>query len=69
MWGSTVLLEPVADPNDQFLSTKCCPELTKHLDITIIVDYHTMLNIVVEPEWSNGAMFGNDNPVSAIQRM
>ena len=60
MWGDTVLLEPVADPDDHFLSTKCCPELTKHLDITISVDYHTMLNIILESEWSNGAMLNKD---------
>ena len=37
------MLEPLEDPDDLFLSTKFCPELKKHLDISICVDFHTML--------------------------
>ena len=68
MWGGTVLLY-VADPDDYFLSTKCCPELMKYVDISISVDCHIMLVIVLESEWSNDAMFGNGNSVSALWRM
>ena len=66
MWGGIVILEPLADPDNLFPSTKCCPKLTKHLDILICVDCHTVLIIVFEPEWFNDAMLGNGNPVSAL---
>jgi len=33
--GGTILLEPVEDPDDPSPSTKCCPELAKHLDISL----------------------------------
>ena len=66
MWGDTVLLEPLVDPDDLFPSTKCCLELTKHLDITIFVDCHTVLIIILESEWFIDAMLGNDNPHSAL---
>ena len=69
MWGGTVMLEPLANPDDFFPSTKCCPELTKLLDISICVDCHTVLIIVFEPEWSNDAMLGNGNPGSALERL
>ena len=36
----TILLEPLEDPGDPSLSTKCCPELAKHLDISLGVDCH-----------------------------
>jgi len=33
--GGTILLEPLEDPDDPSPSTKCCPELAKHLDIAL----------------------------------
>jgi len=59
--GGTILLEPLEDPDDPSPSTTCCPELAKHLDISLVV--------VLEPEWSNDAMFGDGNPGSAIHRV
>ena len=50
-------------------STKCCPELAKHLDISLGVDCHRPLFVVLEPEWSNDAMFGDGNPGSALHRV
>jgi len=56
--GGTILLEPLEDLDDPSLSTKCCPELAKHLDISLGVDCHRPLVVVLEPEWSNDARFG-----------
>jgi len=67
--GGPNLLEPLKDPDDPFPSTKCCPELAKHLDISLGVDYHRPLIVVLEPEWSNDAMFGDGNPGSALHRV
>ena len=64
--GGTILLEPLEDPDDPSPSTKCCPELAKHLDISLGVDCHRPLVFVLEPEWSNDAMFGDGNPGSAL---
>jgi len=36
--GGIILLEPLEDPGDSSPSTKCCPELAKHLDISLGVD-------------------------------
>jgi len=33
--GGTILLEPLEDPDDPSLLTKYCPELAKHLDISL----------------------------------
>jgi len=63
------LLEALEDPDDPFPSTKCCPELAKHLDISLSVDCHRPLVVVLEPEWSNDAMFGDGNPGSARHRV
>ena len=60
------MLEPLEDPDDLFLSTKFCPELKKHLDISICIDCHIMLIIVFEPVWYNDAMLVNSNPGSAL---
>ena len=54
--GGTILLEPLEDPDDPSPSTKCCPELAKHLDISLGVDCHRPLVDVLEPKWSNDAM-------------
>jgi len=54
--GGTILLEQPEDPDGPSLSTKCCPELGKHLDISLGVDCHRPLVVVLEPEWSNDAM-------------
>jgi len=68
--GGTIQLEPLEeDPDDPSPSTKCCPELAKHLDISLGVDSHRPLVVVLEPEWSNDAMFGDDNPSSALHRV
>ena len=48
--GGTILLEPLEDPDDPSPSTKCCPELGKHLDISLGVDCHRPLVVVLEPE-------------------
>jgi len=56
--GGIILLEPLEDPDDPSTSTKCCPELAKHLDISVGVDCHRPLVVVLEPEWSNDATFG-----------
>ena len=61
MGGGTILLEPLEDPDDLSPSTKFCPELAKTLDISLDVDCHTLLIVVLEPEWSNDAMFGDGN--------
>ena len=66
MWGGIVQMEQLANPDDLFPSTKCYPLLMKHQVISISVDYHTMLIIVLEPEYSNDAMFGNGNPDIAV---
>jgi len=55
--GGTNLLEPLEDPDNPSLSTKCCPELAKHLDISLGVDCHRLLVVVLESKWSNDAMF------------
>ena len=69
VWGSgTILLEPLEDHDDPSPSTKCYPELAKHLDISLGVDCHRPL-VVLEPEWSNDAMFGDGNPGSALHRV
>jgi len=57
------------DPDNPFPSTKCCPELAKHLDISLGVDCHRLLVVVLEPEWSIDAMFGDGNPGSALHRV
>jgi len=67
--GGTILLEPLEDPDDPSPSTKCCPELVMHLDISLGVDCHRPLIVVLEPEWSNDAMFGDGNPGSALHRV
>ena len=64
--GDTILLEPLEDPDDPSPSTKCCPELAKHLDISLGVDCHRPLVVVLEPEWSNHTMFGDGNPGSEL---
>ena len=46
--GEIVLLEPLADPDYLFPSTKCYPELINHLDIPISVDCHTIVIVVLE---------------------
>jgi len=46
-----------------------CPELAMHLDISLGVDCHRPLVVLLEPEWSNDAMFGDDNPGSALHRV
>jgi len=40
-----------------------------HLDISLGVDCHRLLVVVLEPEWSNDAMIGHDNPGSALHRV
>jgi len=67
--GGIILLEPLEDPDDPSPSTKCCPELAKHLDISLGVGCHRTLVVVLSPEWSNGAMFGDGNPGSALHRV
>ena len=67
--GGTILLESLEDPDDPSLSTKGCPELAKHLNISLGVDCHRPLVVVLEPEWSNDAMFGDGNPGSALHRV
>ena len=65
----TILLEPLEDPDDPSPSTKCCPDLAKHLDISLGVDCHRPPIVVLKPEWSNDAMFGDGNPGSALHRV
>jgi len=67
--GGSVLLEPLDDSDDPSPSTKCCPEFAKHLGISLGVDCHRLLVVVLEPEWSNDAMFGDGNPGSALHRV
>jgi len=67
--GGTILLEPLEDHDDPSPKTKCCSELAKHLDILLGVDCNRPLAVVVEPEWSNDAMFGDGNPGSALHRV
>ena len=67
--GGTILLQPLEDLDDPSLSTKCCPELAKHLDILLDVDCHRSLVDVLKPEWSNDAMFGDGNPGSTLHRV
>jgi len=69
MGGGTILLEPLEDPDNPSPSTKCCPELAKHLDISFSVDCHRLLIVVLKPEWSNDAMFGDGNTGSALHRV
>jgi len=64
-----ILLEPLEDPDNPSPSTKCCPELAKHLDISLGVDCHRLLVVVLEPEWFYDAMFGDGNPGSALHRV
>ena len=66
---STILLEPLEGPDNPFLLTKCCPELTKHLDILLGVDCHRLLVVVLEPEWPNDAMLGYGDPGCALHRV
>jgi len=65
--GGTILLETLEDIDDPSPLTKCCPELVKHLDISLGVDCHRLLVVILEPEWSNDAIFGDGNPGSALQ--
>jgi len=65
----TILPEPLEDPDDPSPSTKRCPELAKHLDISLGVDCQRPLIVVLESEWSNDAIFGNGNPGSALHRV
>ena len=67
--GGTILLELLEDPDNPSPSTKCCPELAKHQDISLGVDCHKSLVVVLEREWSNDAMFGDGNPGSALHRV
>ena len=67
--GGTNLLEPLENPDDPSPSTKCCRELAKHLDISLGVDCHRPLVVVLEPEWPNDAMFGDGNSGSALHRV
>ena len=60
------MLEPLADPDYIFPSTKYYPELMNHLDISISADCRIMLIIVLEPESSNDAIFGNGNPDTTV---
>jgi len=53
--GATILLEPLEDHDDPSPLTKCCPELAKHLEISLGVDCHRPLVVVLEPEWYNDA--------------
>jgi len=46
-----------------------CPELAKHLDVSLGVDCHRPLVVVLEPELSNDAMFGDGNTGSALHRV
>jgi len=54
------VLEPLEDLDDFSPSTKCCPMLSKHLDISLGV-FHGLFVVVLEPEWSNDFMFGDGN--------
>jgi len=63
------LLEQLEDPDDPSPWTKCCPELAKRLDISLGVDCHKPLVVVLAPEWSNDAIFRDGNPGSALHRM
>ena len=38
-------------------------------NISLGVDCHRLLVVVLEPEWSNDAMFGDGNPGSALHRV
>jgi len=67
--GGSILLEPLEDPDDPSLSAKCCPELFNHLDISLDVDCHRPLVVVLKPEWSSDATFGDGNPGSAVHRV
>jgi len=67
--GGTILLEPLEDPDNPSPSTKCYLEVAKHLVISLSVDCHRPLVVVLEPEWSNDAMFGDGNLGSALHRM
>jgi len=67
--GGTILLEPLEDPDAPSPSTKCCPELAKHLDISLSDDCHRLLVVVLKSESSNDAMFGDGNPGSAVHRV
>ena len=69
MGGGTNLLEPLEDLDDPSPLTKCCPELAKHLDISLGVDCHRLLVVVLEPEWSYDAMFGDGNTGSAFHKV
>jgi len=53
--GGTMLLERLEDTDDSSSSTKCCPELARHLDISLGVDCHRLLVVVLEPEWLDDA--------------
>ena len=63
------MLEPLEDLDDPSPSTKRCAELAKHLDISLSVDCHRPLVVILEPEWSNDAVFGDGNPGSALHRV
>jgi len=65
--SGTILLEPLQE--DPSPSTKCFPELAKHLDISLGVECYRPLVVVLKPEWSNDAMFGDGNLGSALHRV
>ena len=54
------------DPDNPSLLTKCCPDFGKHLEISLDVDCHRLLVVVLEPNWSNDAMFKDGNSNSAL---
>jgi len=43
----TILLEPLEGPDNPSPSTKCCLELAKHLEISLGVDCHRPLVVVL----------------------
>jgi len=53
-----ILLEPLEDPDDPSPSTKCCPELAKHLDISLGVDSKLLTSPTHRLAWAG------DNRVS-----
>lgn len=64
--GVTILLEPLEDPDEPSPPTKCYVELAKHMDISLGVDCHRLLVVVLKPEWLNDAMFGYADPGNAF---
>ncbi|CAK8676743.1 unnamed protein product [Clavelina lepadiformis] len=67
--GGTILLEPMEVPDDPSSSTRCCPEFSRHLNISLGVDCHRPLVVVFQPEWFNDTMFGDGDPCSALDRV